>query len=73
MRGEDTPIEMQTSALKGKRETPDNTSSGSLKHFCFLAAVYYHPTMLSNQSRGSEILFRRGFVLFLETVEKGAF
>lgn len=56
-RGEETPTEMQRSALNGKGETPDYTSSGSLKHFCFLAAVCYHPTMLSNQSRGSQILF----------------
>lgn len=64
---------MQTSALNGVRVTPYCTSSGNLKRFRSLAALCYHPTMLSNQSHGARrSCFKAGgFAVCGDTLERG--
>lgn len=72
--GERTPIEMQTSTLNGKRVAHYCTSSGSLKRFCSLAAVCYHPTMLSNRShRAHRSCFKEIFCCLWRQLRKGLF
>lgn len=71
---EGTPIEMQTSASNGLRVTHCRTSSGNPKRFCSLAAVCYHPAMLSNQSHGAHrSCFKEVFCCLWRQLRKGLF